>query len=186
MATIAEASAHIFLTPARFQEFVSQGVIEKAERGAYDLDRVREQYIRHMRKRASNRSGDADGLTEARAELTREQTQAVALKNAVSRGQFAPIADMKREVGALLATFRERILSIPGKIAASCEMRARGEVEEIVRDELHEALDELARPITFSVDGGGTGIDDGDDPGSAGGSAGGGEAAAEAFADRVG
>ena len=43
--------------------------------------------------------------------------------------------------------FRERVLSMPGKIAAMCEMRARGEVEEIVRSECYEALEELSRPI---------------------------------------
>src|SRR5437879_4832588 len=133
MATTAEAAAHIFLTAARFHDLVAQSVITKSERGAYDLDKVREEYIRNIRKSASGHSKDGAGLSEARAELTREQTAAVALKNAVSRGQFAPLSQMKREVGLMLATFRERVLSIPGKIATSCEMRSRGEVEEIVR-----------------------------------------------------
>ena len=44
-------------------------------------------------------------------------------------------------------TARERVRSMPGKIAAICEMRSRGEVEEIVRSECYEALDELSRPI---------------------------------------
>ena len=33
----------------------------------------------------------------------------------------------------IFGAFRERCLSIPGKIAAICEMRLRGEIEEIVR-----------------------------------------------------
>jgi hypothetical protein len=147
VATIAEAAAHIFMTSARFQELVSAGVITKAERGAYNLDVVREQYVKNIRKKASNRSGDADGLTEARAELTREQRDAVALKNAVSRGEYVPLALIIRGVETVLATFRERCLAIPGKAAYACEMRAAGEVEEIFRAEIYEALDELSRPI---------------------------------------
>ncbi|MGY3278140.1 hypothetical protein [Bradyrhizobium sp. S3.7.6] len=147
VATIAEAAGHLFLTSARFQELVSSGVISKADRGAYDLDRVREQYIKNIRKKASGRSGDAEGLTEARAELTREQTAAVALKNAVSRGEYVPLAQCLRAVETIFATFRERCLAIPGKTASGCEMRSRDEVEEIIRAEIYEALDELTQPI---------------------------------------
>lgn len=87
------------------------------------------------------------GLTEARAELTREQTAAVALKNAIARGEYVRLAIIQKQAEMIFTTFRERCLAIPGKIAASCEMRSRGEVEEIIRSELYEALDELSRPI---------------------------------------
>ena len=53
----------------------------------------------------------------------------------------------------IFGAFRKRCLSIPGKIAAICEMRLRGEIEEIIRGEIYEALDELSRPI-LPVDGG--------------------------------
>jgi hypothetical protein len=38
-------------------------------------------------------------------------------------------------------------LSIPGKLADSCDMRSRGEVEEIIRNEVYEALDEILRLV---------------------------------------
>jgi phage terminase Nu1 subunit (DNA packaging protein) len=179
MATIAEAAAHVFLSSARFQELVSQGVITKAERGAYDVNKVREEYIRHIRKNAAGHGRDAAGLSEARAELTREQTQAVALKNAIARGEFGRVATIMKGAEIIFTTFRERILAIPGKIAATCEMRSRGEVEEVLRDELYEALDELHRPILTAGDFAG----DSDDLGGLGESSIGGEAAAEADAD---
>lgn len=165
------------MTSARFQELVSAGVITKAERGAYDLNVVREQYIKNIRKKASNRTGDADGLTEARAELTREQAEGHKLKNAIARGEYVPLALILRGVETILATFRERCLAIPGKTALSCEMRARGEVEEIIRAEIYEALDELSRPILdASVEL--AGDSESAEPGSVGG-----EAAAEAEFD---
>ena len=145
MATVAESAAHIFLSVVRFQEFVAKGVITRAERGAYDLGVVREEYIKHIRKKASNRPGDGAGLTEARAELAREQSAALALKNAVARGEYVPLEMIMRGVDMIHATFRERCLAIPGKIATGCEMRTRGEVEDLIRAEIYEALDELSR-----------------------------------------
>jgi hypothetical protein len=79
--------------------------------------------------------------------------QTVALKNAVARGEFVPAVEVLRSAEIVIATFSERVLAIPGKLAESCEMRSRGEVEEIVRDELYEALDELSKPI-LPVNGG--------------------------------
>jgi phage terminase Nu1 subunit (DNA packaging protein) len=91
--------------------------------------------------------GDEARLAAERARLAREQTEAVALKNAVARGEVISVAAVKRSASIIISAFRERCLSIPGKIAASCEMRSRGEVEEVIRGEIYEALDELSRPI---------------------------------------
>ena len=91
--------------------------------------------------------GDEARLAAERARLAREQTEAVALKNAATRGDLIPVAVVKRSAGIIISAFRERCLSIPGKIAASCEMRTRGEIEEIVRGEVYEALEELSAPI---------------------------------------
>lgn len=120
------------------------------------------------------------GLTEARAELAREQTISISLKNAIARGEVARLSVIQRSAEQVFATFRERILSIPGKIASICEMRSRGEIEEIVRDELYEALDELHDP-TAGIDGGGGGSDSGS--GDVDESPQGGEGAAEAEPD---
>jgi len=45
------------------------------------------------------------------------------------------------------AMLRERLVSMPGKIAASCGMREQREVEEVMRDEVYELLEELSEPI---------------------------------------
>ena len=70
-----------------------------------------------------------------------------------SRGELVRLSEVERGATIIFAAFRERRLSIPGKIAAICEMRSRGEIEETVRGEIYEALDELSRPI-LPVDGG--------------------------------
>jgi phage terminase Nu1 subunit (DNA packaging protein) len=117
-------------------------------RPLYRLSTVVNALIEHAAKPDGRRgSGDEARLANERARLAREQTEAVALKNAATRGDLIPVAAVKRSAGIIISAFRERCLSIPGKIAAACEMRSRGEIEEIVRGEIYEALDELSRPI---------------------------------------
>jgi hypothetical protein len=86
-------------------------------------------------------------LTAGRARLAREQAEAVSLKNAVTRGELVRLATVQRSAEIIFAAFRERCLAVPGKIAAICEMRSRGEVEETVRAEIYECLEELSGPI---------------------------------------
>src|SRR5207302_626369 len=86
-------------------------------------------------------------LSEARAALARGQTAALRMKNAVARREYVSLAVVRREVETMFAVLRERLMSIPGKIATSCEMRERQDVEEIMRDEVYELLDELSKPI---------------------------------------
>jgi hypothetical protein len=97
-------------------------------------------------------NGDTTRLAAARTRLADEQTAAVALKNAVARGEFVPAIDMETGGAAIIAAFRERVLAAPGKVAAICEGRSRGEIEEIIRAELFEALDELSRLRLIAVD----------------------------------
>jgi phage terminase Nu1 subunit (DNA packaging protein) len=97
-------------------------------------------------------NGDVAQLAAERARLAREQADQVALKNAIMRRENVPLRIVERGATIIFSTFREKCLAIPGKIAASCEMRPRGEVEEIVRDEIYEALEELSRPI-LPIDG---------------------------------
>jgi len=98
-------------------------------------------------------NGDVARLAAARTEFAREQAEAARLKNALARGELVRMSVVERGATIIFAAFRERCLSIPGKIAAICESRSRGEIEETVRGEIYEALDELSRPI-LPLDGG--------------------------------
>jgi hypothetical protein len=119
-----------------------------ASRPVYRLATVVNALVAYQTKPDGRRgNGDEARLAAERARLAREQTEAVALKNAATRGDLIPVSVVKRSAEIIVSAFRERCLSIPGKIATACEMRARGEIEEIVRGEVYEALDELSRPI---------------------------------------
>ncbi|QIG96786.1 hypothetical protein [Bradyrhizobium sp. 6(2017)] len=86
-------------------------------------------------------------LCEARAALAHEQAAALRMKNAVRRREYAPLSAVQRQVEIIFAAFRERILSIPSKFAAICEIRSRAEVELVLHEECREVLEELSRPI---------------------------------------
>jgi hypothetical protein len=57
MATVAEASKHIFIVDRRFRELMAAGVFERQAKGEHDLDDVRRRYILHLRAIASGRIG---------------------------------------------------------------------------------------------------------------------------------
>lgn len=158
MATANAAAAHIFLSLTRFRELVETGVVTKQASGQYDLDVVRREVFTHLRSLASGHGSGGVGLAVERAALAREQTASVSIKNAISRGDYVSLAVIKKTLMSMFAVFRERVLSIPGKVADACEMRTRDEIEQIMRDELCEALDELHDP-TDDAGGGGRGDD---------------------------
>jgi phage terminase Nu1 subunit (DNA packaging protein) len=141
-------AAHLGCTRETVNDYVKRGIIAKLSDGKYDQDKCRLKVFAHLRGLSAGRTGSGDkSLSEARAELTRQQTEAVALKNAVTRGELIRLATVQRSAEIIFAAFRERCLTVPGKIAAICEMRTRGEIEETVRAEIYECLEELSGPI---------------------------------------
>ena len=149
MATILEVCSWCGISRTTFHDAVRRGVITKKPRGEHDVREVARALIKDGQA-AKGGHGDLAAklkLSEARTALAREQTAALRLKNAVARREYITVAAVRREVETMFAMLRARLLSIPGKFAASCEMRERRDVEEIMRDEIYELLDELSKPI---------------------------------------
>jgi phage terminase Nu1 subunit (DNA packaging protein) len=149
MPTISEVCRWCDISETTFHNAVKRGVIAKKPRGGHDLREVARALIKDGQA-AKGGHGDLASkvaLSKARAALAREQTAALKLKNAVARGEYVSRAGIRREIETMFAMLRERLLSIPGKLAAVCEMRSRAEVELVLRDECCEFLEELSRPI---------------------------------------
>jgi len=147
MATSIEAAHHIDMGERRFRELIDAGVFIRQPRGEYDLDEIRLAYIRHLRKVAAGRGADNDAsLTAARAKLTEEQTQMIAIKNAVARGEYVLVEEVCRQVEAEYAVVRERLLTIPGKVADAAAGRPREVVVDILAQEIGGALEDLSEP----------------------------------------
>jgi hypothetical protein len=143
--TATALAAHLGCSRVTIGDYVARKVFERLPNGKFDQDGCRLKTLAYLRDKSGGRTGGGENnLSAARAELAREQTTAVQLKNAVARGEYVRLSLIQRSAETIFTTFRERALSIPGKIAAFCEGRSRAEIEEIVRCEVYECLDELS------------------------------------------
>jgi phage terminase Nu1 subunit (DNA packaging protein) len=145
MSTIAQVCKWCGISRPTLHRALSRGVVAKKPRSEYDIQEVARALIKDGQA-AKGGHGDLASkvaLSEARAALAREQTAALRLKNAVARGEYVSRVGIRRLIETMFTVIRERLLAIPAHVATSCGMREGGEVEAIVRDEIHEVLDEI-------------------------------------------
>ncbi len=88
-----------------------------------------EQYCDHLREQAAGRaaSGDLD-LAVERARLAKEQADKVAMHNAVTRGELAPVAAME----AVIATVGTRVGKILDTIPGLVRRRVPGVGSDVI------------------------------------------------------
>jgi phage terminase Nu1 subunit (DNA packaging protein) len=148
-------AAHLDCTRETISDYLAKGLIAKLPNGRYDQDLSRNSVLKHLRDRAAGRTGNASdaNLSTERALLAKEQRETVSLKNAISRGDYIELSVIKHLLIVMFAIIRERLLTLPGKMADTCEMRARGEIADLMRIEVTEILDELSDPTAGSVPG---------------------------------
>jgi phage terminase Nu1 subunit (DNA packaging protein) len=144
-------AAHMDCSSATIGDYLLKGIITKRPDGKFNQTECRHKVLRYLRDRNAGRTGG--DLSKRKSEMAEEQTLALRFKNAVMRGDYVSIALIEKAGEKMLMVFRERILSIPGKIADAMDGRSRDERETIIRDELFEALDELANPASFGGSG---------------------------------
>ena len=145
MATMSDLAAHLQMTTKSVQELINKGIIEKKERGKYEIDAVRKQYILHVREVAAGRAkvGDLD-LQEERARLAKEQADAKEMENAVERGDLVYIENVAKQFELQLTKVRTKLLAVPTKVAPEAHIAATvKEVQSLIEAEIVEALNEL-------------------------------------------
>jgi len=91
-------------------------------------------------------------LANERALLAREQKNMVAHKNAIARGEFAPVSVLVAVMKRHNLCIRENLLGIPGKLADDLsfgDVERRVIVEEKLRDEIYQILENLSDPESY-------------------------------------
>ena len=117
--------------------------MDKQDRGKYDVDAVRLQYLKHIRNLAGNNNNNLE-LGAERARLAKEQADAKEMENAVERGDLVYIEKVARQFEQQLTKARNKLLAAPTKVAAEAHAAATvKEVREIIEAAIIEALDEL-------------------------------------------
>lgn len=143
--------AQLFVCDARtIRAFADRGLVVKVGRNLYDLPASIMRLVPHLRETASGRGGaDAvESLTAERARLAKEQADAVALKNQLTRGELIPAAEVQERWSDVCSTIRQKMLAIPTLASGEMPAMSRAEIDVIdrlVRDALTELADELTK-----------------------------------------
>jgi len=154
------AAHHINVSATKFAALINEGVIDRQDRAnGYDLAEVRLAYIKHLRAIAGGQGAGA-GLAHERSALARSQRESIDIRNAQLRGDLVSVKAVAAIVERDYTIVRERLLSIPGKLADELTMRSRAEIEPIIRSEIAEALNELHDPDRTDYRGDGSQVGD--------------------------
>ncbi len=149
MATLADIADHLDLSVRSVSTLKRAGVFPEAQRAGHDLDAVRVAYIRHLRESAAGRSaayGTLD-LTAERARLAHAQAAKAERENAVAEGEFLPRDEIHIAVTGSFARVRSKLLALPPKLAPYlAPAMTPAKTQQILKDDIYAALDELATP----------------------------------------
>lgn len=133
-------------------------------------------YCHRLREQAAGRLGSELGgldLVQERAALAREQRLGQAMKNAVARKEYAPIATLAQVLAGASQAVSDRFDHLPGVLRKACPEMTSDQRDQVVgvivaaRNEWARAtaeliaarLDELADEAELEVDDGGELVD---------------------------
>ena len=143
MASLDDCANHLGVQQPTLTRLIKEGIIDKQDRGKYEVDAVRLQYLKHIRNLAGNNNNNLE-LGAERARLAKEQADAKEMENAVERGDLVYIEKVARHFEQQLTKTRNKLLAAPTRVAAEAHAAATvKEVREIIEVAIIEALDEL-------------------------------------------
>ena len=129
-----EVGAHLDLSDRSVREWEAKLALP----ADYTMADIRVAYIRRLREEAAGRATDGDlDLATERARLAKEQADKVAMHNAITRGELAPVAAME----AVLATVGTRV----GKILDTIPGLVRRRVPGIGSDVIEHITADIAK-----------------------------------------
>lgn len=129
----------------RIQQLAQEGIIPRSEGGKYPLAASIQGYIRHLREKALGGDESEDSYGNQRARLTRARANIAEMERDQLAAELIPANDVEAAWRHIELALRERLVAIPAK-AAPRLLGAKDAVAigAIVREEICEALDELA------------------------------------------
>lgn len=139
--------ANLFnLTERRVQQLASQNVIPKAERGKYDLVACVRGYISYLQDRAFGKDVQPVDAHQERARLIKAQADKTELEVQTLHRSLVSVEEAEMQWASLIVAFRSRMLAIPTRAAqALLALKEFHEIELFLREQIHEALNELSR-----------------------------------------
>lgn len=146
--TVAELSEVLGVTPHQIQKLATAQVLPKLAHGQYDLIQTVQAYIRFLKERSGGRE-----YLDSRSQLTKAKAEIMHMERARLAGTLIDIKAVEQSRAAAYAVVRTRLLAIPAKSAARVKMAPTvTEVASILREEVCDALSELANADVKIID----------------------------------
>lgn len=112
------------ITPRRIQQLANEGVIEKTDRGRYDLIRSVQGYIRYLNDQIPNKSSSDGGTQFARidaeverAKYLKHKAELTRLEEEEKKGLLVSAEAQRHEAFRMGRTVQTSILNIPARIS---------------------------------------------------------------------
>jgi len=127
------------------QTAVDRGALTRVARGKYALAPSIRGYCDYLRETAANRDHFrvGTGLAAERERETRERADALALKNAVARGEMIPAKEVESQWADILRMIRSGMLAMPSRIQQRLGHLTAHDLAAIDR-EIRDTLQELS------------------------------------------
>lgn len=136
-----EVANFLGLTQRRISQLAAEGVISKLENGKFNLKEISEQYYKFK----YDMSDVAQDYETEKAKHEAIKRRLSEIKLARIEGTMHDAADIERVMTDMLTNCRSRLLSIPTKAAPILVgIEDIGNIEGILRQNIYEALNELA------------------------------------------
>ena len=129
-----ELAELIGVSEGRVSQIMSDGIVERGQPLAQQL----RQYCAWLREVAAGRQSEEMGgldLVQERAALAREQRHGIEIKNAVARGEYAPIGLLSEVLATASQSVVERFDQLPAALRKTCP-----DLPEAARDQVMSLL----------------------------------------------
>lgn len=133
------------VTPRWVQKLASEGIIPRAEGGKYPLAASVQGYIKHLKMKATSADLTEDSYGNQRARLTKARADMAEMERRQLAAELIPADDVEAAWGLVTLALRGRLLAIPTKAVPRLLGATNAvQISEVLREEIGEALDELA------------------------------------------
>lgn len=147
MATQREIAEHLDLSVKRVSELIRDGLLpSKKGRSPLNIDVCRIAYISYLRKLGgyNKRTGTGD-IAEEKTKLTAAQARKAELEVEELEKNLIPAQLVADTWVDYVSNARAKLLGLPSRIAHQVlTLDKYSEVEELIKEQVHEALSELA------------------------------------------
>lgn len=112
-------------------------------------------YCGRLREQAAARLGDSNGkfdLTQERARLAAAQREQVEEKTRILRGEYAPIVELERVLGAAIQAVNDRFDQLPAQLKAACSDLPPAAVDQIMTTIAKARAEWAQTPTTLALE----------------------------------